>query len=79
MEYMTCMEAHELWGITPRRIQQMCKNGDIKGAVKKGKAWVIPRNTACPSAEKKAVDITKATKKKPLPIGVSDFKKATSD
>lgn len=79
MEYMTCMEAHELWGITPRRIQQMCKNGDIEGAVKKGKSWVIPRNTACPSAEKKSVDIAKATRKKPLPIGVSDFKKATSD
>ena len=78
MEYMTCIEAHELWGITPRRIQQMCKNGDIEGAVKKGKSWVIPRNTTCPSAEKKSAPVSQ-TKKKPLPIGVSDFKKATSD
>ena len=35
MEYMTCIEAHELWGITTRRIQQMCKNGDIEGAKNK--------------------------------------------
>jgi hypothetical protein len=70
MEYMTCLEAHRIWGITPRRIQQMCKNGDIDGALKKGKSWLIPRDASLPSAH---------IKKKPLPIGVSDFKKATTD
>ena len=34
MDYMTCNEAHELWRITVRRIQQMCKSGDIEGAKK---------------------------------------------
>ena len=79
MEYMTCLEAHELWGITPRRIQQMCKNGDIEGAVKKGKSWMIPRNAVSPSADQNKTAIVNPAKKKPLPIGVADFKKATSD
>lgn len=49
MKYMTCAEAHSLWGITVRRIQQMCKNGDIRGAIKEGKSWLIPRDTVCPT------------------------------
>lgn len=44
MKYMTCAEASALMGITPRRIQQMCKSGEISGAVKKGRSWMIPDN-----------------------------------
>ena len=79
MEYMTCAEAHELWGITARRIQQMCKDGNIQGAIKKGRSWIIPRHTICPSIGKNTPIITDTTKKKALPIGVADFKKATTD
>ncbi len=79
MEYMTCAEAHELWGITARRIQQMCKDGNIQGAIKKGRSWIIPCNTICPSIGKNTPIITDTTKKKALPIGVADFKKATTD
>ncbi len=79
MDYMTCNEAAELWGITSRRIQQMCKNGDIKGAVKDGKSWLIPHDAACPSSACKTTAVRSNVKKKPLPIGVSDFKKATTD
>ena len=76
---MTCAEAHELWGITARRIQQMCKDGNIQGAIKKGRSWIIPRHTICPSIGKNTPIITDTTKKKALPIGVADFKKATTD
>lgn len=79
MKYMTCNEAHELWGITTRRIQQMCKNGDIEGAIKQGKSWVIPCDTVFPAALSKNAPIVSTQKKKPLPIGVADFKKATTD
>lgn len=79
MDYMTCNEAHELWRITVRRIQQMCKSGDIEGAKKQGKLWVIPRNAVCPSSASKTAAVLSRKKKMPLPIGVSDFKKATSD
>ncbi|MBE6649616.1 MAG: hypothetical protein E7614_08910 [Ruminococcaceae bacterium] len=76
MEYITCREAHELWGITERRIQQMCKNGAIEGAIKKGGSWLIPTDAVKPSVDSKGFI---RQKKKPLPIGVSDFKKAVSD
>ena len=41
----------------------MCKEGSIKGAIKKGRSWVIPREDE---------------KKLPLPVGVSDYKKASN-
>ena len=75
MKYLTCSEASALIGTTARRVQQMCKNGEIIGAIKKGRSWMvpadsIPNKTEIPASGKKV---------KPLPVGISDFKKATSD
>lgn len=33
MEYMTIQEASQLWGITSRRIQVLCSEGRLDGAV----------------------------------------------
>ena len=44
MEYMTCQEAAELWDREPRTIQIKCQNGEIKGAIKKGRPWFIPKS-----------------------------------
>lgn len=44
MEYITCAETAEYMGTTVRRIQQMCKSGEIPGAAKKGRSWMIPAN-----------------------------------
>lgn len=80
MKFITSQEASIRWGITTRRIQQMCKNGEIEGAKKEGKFWMIPENTECPTnVTDKVLNTQKGQKKKPLPIGISDFKKATSD
>lgn len=70
MNYLSCAEAAKAKGTTVRRIQQMCKRGEIHGAIKKGHSWVIPEN---------AVITSHSEKKKPLPIGISDFKTATTD
>jgi hypothetical protein len=32
MEYITTKQAAELWGITIRRVQALCQNGQIDGA-----------------------------------------------
>ncbi len=74
MKFNTCLEASEKYHISIRRLQQMCKNGDIPGAFKKGKSWMIPVDTAAAmfSGTRRGV-------KKPLPIGISDYKTATSD
>lgn len=76
MKYMTCAEASVLMNISVRRIQQMCKNGDITGAVKQGRSWMIPINTVSDINTQKGIS---PKKKKPLPIGISDFKTATTD
>ena len=70
MSYLSCADAAKAMGITVRRIQQMCKRGEIPGASKEGHAWLIPEN---------AVLSHPAEKKKPLPIGISDFKTATTN
>lgn len=31
MEYLTTTEAAKRWGITPRRVQVLCKSGRIEG------------------------------------------------
>ncbi len=41
MEYFTCAEASKLLGITSRRIRQMCKNGEIVGAVKRSMMVIL--------------------------------------
>ena len=68
MNYLSCTDAAKAMGITVRRIQQMCKLGQLPGAVKQGRSWLIPDCAVLPAA---------AEKKKPLPIGISDFKAAT--
>lgn len=77
MKYITCQEASKLWGTSIRRIQQMCKNGEIEGAIKEGKSWKIPYNAVFPTEATEGNN--NSTKIKPLPIGISDYKKATSD
>ena len=71
MRYITCAEAANFMGMTVRRIQQMCKNGKIVGAIKQGRAWMIPKEFF---GESKDVILNQSHKRKPLPIGVSDFK-----
>ena len=47
-ELMTTMDAAELWGITPRRVQILCDKGKVNGAFRMGKTWIIPKSTSRP-------------------------------
>ena len=47
--YVTANEMAERWDLSPRRVQIMCANGEIKGAVKFGRSWAIPDDTERPS------------------------------
>ena len=44
MDYLSCADTAEKLGITIRRVQQMCKQGELPGAVKDGRTWMIPVN-----------------------------------
>ena len=76
MRYLTGSEAAVLMGVSVRRVQQMCKNGEIAGAIKKGRSWMIPEKEAVVVGRKGEVAFEK---RKPLPIGISDFKLATTE
>lgn len=66
MDYISSESAAKKMGVSARRIQQMCKQKEIVGAIKDGRNWLIPDNAIL-------------SPKKPLPIGVSDFKSATTN
>lgn len=46
--YTTIKVVSEKWGITPRRIQILCSEGKIPGAVKFGRDWAIPKDATKP-------------------------------
>ena len=48
MEYMTTVEMSKEWHITARRIAMLCSANRIEGATKKGKTWLIPKDTKKP-------------------------------
>ena len=49
MDYITPKEAGALWGISDRRVQELCAKKKIKGAQRMGgKMWVIPKDTPKP-------------------------------
>ncbi len=48
MDYMTAKEAAKKWEITPRRVQVLCAQGKIPGAVRFGVAWAIPKDAVKP-------------------------------
>ena len=48
MEYMSITQAAEKWGITQRRIQVLCKEEHIPGAIRIGYVWAIPADAEKP-------------------------------
>lgn len=49
MEYITAQEAADKWSITRRRVQILCVNGRINGAIKMANLWLIPKNAEKPA------------------------------
>ena len=48
MEYMSISQAAEKWGISPRRIQVLCKQERIPGVSRMGYVWAIPADAEKP-------------------------------
>lgn len=49
---ITVKQAAEKWGVTPRRVQSLCKEGKIKGATRWERTWMIPDHAVLPSTNK---------------------------
>lgn len=79
---MTVKEAAMLWNLSERRVSSLCKSGMIKGAEKRERCWLIPADAQRPVDHRiKSGAYMKAnqTIKLPLPIGISDYRLASSE
>ena len=80
--YMTTKEAAELWGISERRVSTLCKNERIVGVKKDGRVWLIPADTEKPTDHRVKSGAYKKMMRRtdlPLPIGISDYRLASSE
>lgn len=48
MEYLKIEQIAKSWDISVRRVQLLCAEGKIEGAVRFGRAWMIPKNANKP-------------------------------
>jgi len=48
LDFITPAQASEKWGIKVRRVQALCANGQIDGAIQVSRVWLIPKNTPKP-------------------------------
>ncbi len=56
-EYMTAGEAAELWKISVRRVQRLCKENRIDGVLNINRIWLIPKDAQKPvDARRKKVE-----------------------
>ena len=79
---MFVKEAAELWNISERRVSTLCKEGKIQGAEKQGKSWLIPADVEKPADGRVKSGLYKKSARPvnlPLPIGVSDYRLASSE
>lgn len=80
-------EMAQRWGISTTRIARLCRKGRIEGAQKSKKAWLIPADAQRPTdgrvksghyTKKNCAEGKKAARL-PLPIGISDYRRVTSE
>lgn len=79
---MLVKEAAKLWNVTERRITALCKEGKIDGATKQGRSWHIPLDAEKPVDNRIKSGTYMKDKRSanlPLPIGVSDYRLASSE
>lgn len=75
---MTVREAASRWGIPDTLVTRYCRTGRVEGAIKEGRSWKIPEGAAKPANRRITKQVVEGlpSVKRPLPIGVSDFRVA---
>ena len=78
-EMMTVKQASERWGIFDSRITKLCREEKIPGAIKNGKSWLIPADTPKPADNRyKSQPVASKPERLPLPVGVSEYRLAST-
>lgn len=83
-EYIGVKELAEKWGVTTRRINQLCAEGYFPEAYKKGKFWMIPSDAERPSVlrakkAKEGIFRTRTAKLLPCPVGITSYKEVSRE
>lgn len=67
MEYLKIEQVAKKWDISVRRVQLLCADGKIEGAVRFGRAWMIPKNSKKPVDGRTKVGRSLVNDNMPLP------------
>ncbi len=80
-EMISAKKIAERWGVTARRINQLCNAKEIKGACKVGGRWEIPSDAEKPSVLRamEPKRIANPGKLLPCPIGITSYKEVSSE
>jgi hypothetical protein len=46
--YRTVRQTAEKWGVSIRRVQQLCERGRVEGVIRPGHEWLIPEDALKP-------------------------------
>lgn len=52
MDYISIKQLSEKWGISTRRIQILCRDGRVPGAMRIANTWAVPADAAKPKDER---------------------------
>ena len=55
MGVLTVSEIAKKWKISERSVRNYCQQGRVKGAVLKGKTWIIPENSKKPERAERRI------------------------
>ena len=78
---MTVKEAASTWGLSERRIINLCNNSRIAGARKQDGRWIIPDDAIKPVDQRIRTGAYARKKPQPtlpMPIGISDYRLAST-
>lgn len=83
-KWIRAKELAKLWGISSRRVNQLCKENLLSGAIKSGKFWMIPSDVEKPDVVRKKKPQAEGRMedrfaKKPCPVGITSYKEVVEE
>lgn len=68
------------WGLSARRVGQMCNAGEVEGSVKVGGLWKIPADATRPGIKinRNSAVRERTTRFLPCPVGITSYKEVVS-